>query len=219
MGQGRTIVFFYGFPGDWTKETFESTICADFSVARVDFMDGKLMAFVHCQDTENAQALISKWNGESIDGKRPMQVRFRDSNSQGRNNTMNSGSTGTISNKPDKKSIFMRPVDIPFKPFNPKPVDEDYHDETGYSRQVMKFSGFDTDLDMNQAIDALSCFGPIHTFYSSGPGEFTVRFCYDLCNDFAEKHLVTLEKSPLVTGEKIPAGLTCERIDDLEEWL
>ena len=78
-GQGRTIVYFYGFPAEWDKDTFESTICGDFEVARVDFMSGKLMAFVHCKDNANASAMIEKWNNESIDGKRPLQVRFRDS--------------------------------------------------------------------------------------------------------------------------------------------
>jgi len=220
---GRTIVFFYGFPKAWDEATFRSTICeplGEVGIARIDFMDGKLMAFVHCVDTSDAQRLIDQWNGQSIDGAKPIQVRFRDSRGAGESRGGRTGPAGGGNRmREDKNSIFMKAADVPFKCYAPKSVENDYHDETGYSRQVIKFSGFDNELSMGDVVNALSTFGPINTFYCSGPGEYMVRFCYDLCNDFVEKHIVEMTNSPLIKSEKIPEGLTVERIDDTEIWI
>jgi len=233
---GSKVVFFYGFPADCSEESFKGEILGphpEVEVLKVDFFGKKLMAFVHCKTNDQAKALINTWNKKMMTGsEKPLQVRFKTADRGGRFGT-NAGGFGGFGMQggqgmmqKDKSEQIWASIALPGspkpsgRPFNPKSVDDETHTKHGYAKEALRISGFDAELGQAEVMDVLSVFGPIHTFYEEAEGQFIVRYCYDLCTEFVHKHLVEeAESSGLVKNQRIPEGLTMERLDTMEEWV
>lgn len=233
------VVFFYGFPKGMTQDQFLQSILEPFGGAmdllKTDYLAHKLMAFVHTKTHGDAQSLITQWNRKALpgsEGGKTMQVRFK-TNDPGANNyggqqqSMGGGFGGNTAGPEAKKARDLAAISLPGeygkqqgRSFQPKAVEGESHNELGYSKQYIRISGFEPDTTQNDAIDILAIFGPIHTFYAQGYGNFIVRYCYDLCNEFMQKHIVDMgDESPLFKNQKFPAGLEIERVDDVEDFV
>merc|ERR1711981_173616 len=198
------IVYVYGFNPAIEEEQFRAEFTApfpDMQIAKVDFFKKKLQAFIHCTTHEDAQKVIDQWDKKMMDGT----------------DQLHSWST----NAERRGDIFLPPVYKKGRPFQPKSVENEGHDKHGHAREVLMVEGFDADVSYNRVFNIFAAFGPIYTLTADIDGKFVVRYCYDLSNDFALKHLVDMkEESPLAKNdENWPTGLILERSEELEQFV
>lgn len=207
------VVYIYGFPRV-DERTFRQELLAPLAiqVMRLDFMPDRLMAFVHCHSLQDARAIIEHWNKKPIcGGDKPLQVRFK--NAPG-------GSSGPSGGMSGGDSCIITPEFRKGKPVEPKPSENEGHNETGYAKSVMHIRFVDAGISYNEALNVVSHFGPVHLLVAKGKGEFTCRFCFDLSNDYAKRHIEDMgDDSMLVKMEQIPQGVDIDFEENAELWI
>lgn len=205
------VVYIYGFPRV-DERTFRQELLSPLSiqVMRLDFMPDRLMAFVHCHSLQDARAIIEHWNKKPIcGGDKPLQVRFKNAPGGG-------GPSGVAGGD----NCILTPEFRKGKPVEPKPSDNEGHDETGYAKSVMHIRFVDVGITYNEALNVCSHFGPVHLLVAKGKGEFTCRFCFDLSNDYAKRHIEDMgDDSMLVKMEQIPQGIDIDFEENSELWI
>lgn len=207
------VVYIYGFPRV-DERTFRQELLGPLgvNVMRLDFMPDRLMAFAHCHTQQDARAIIEHWNKRPIcGGDKPLQVRFKNAPGGG-------GPNSGINNNGD--SCILPPEYRKGKPVEPKPSENEGHDELGYAKAVMHMRFIDPAIGYNEALNVVSHFGPVHLLIAKGKGEFTCRYCFDLSNDYAKRHIEDMgDDSMLVKMDQVPQGIDLDFEENLELWI
>jgi len=223
-GDGK-VVFVYGYPTGIDAQQLNSALTEPLgiNIVRNDFKPQKLMAFVHCATPQDAQALISHWNKKPIlGGDKPMQCRLKGQSSGGGIYNRNDNPMGNAAY--NNHSVIL-PPETDFwqakkggRSYEPKISDNEGHDELGYAKQVMHISGLDENISYNEMLNTMAPFGPIHLLIAKGQGQFTLRFCYDLSNDYLSR-TYDEEQGQLLRSRESPMDMKIELVEDLNNWI
>merc|ERR1712071_537102 len=221
----RKVVFVYGFPPSMDQDTFMSVIQAPLSgitVDRVNYNQDKIMAFIHCASHDDAKQIIDHWRGQTMEGaEKPLQVSFKKVNDRNQDHGGGGGGNyggGYGGNFGGGNFGRMRPGLA-----EPEKDENEGHDELGYANQALQISGFAENITYLKALNILSNVGPIHMLFAKGPGNFIVRYCYDLSNGYIQKIVADMAEETEEERPQNPLGikekLQVEVIDGTDNWV
>jgi len=83
LGPQKPVLYVYGFPKEMSQEAFEKCFLEGHEGAhkQTDFFQDKLYCFIHCTNNDTCDALIEKWDAQTLTGSdpaaKPLQVRYK----------------------------------------------------------------------------------------------------------------------------------------------